>query len=128
MSASGNTVLRSTAGIGMPTDSPLLPPHPAAAAGLSARLRPLAPRLTPLSLVALWLYAGAAKSPGAEQLWRQLLESRLNTTLPKLMESPPCARLLTVIVDRVPLPFELACSLLALSSDGEPPARLAARP
>jgi len=102
--------------------------HPAAAAGLSARLRPLAPRLTPLSLVALWLYAGAAKSPGAEQLWRQLLESRLNTTLPKLMESPPGARLLTVIVDRVPLPFELACSLLALSSDGEPPARLAARP
>ncbi len=44
------------------------------------------------------------------------------------MESPPGARLLTVIVDRVPLPFELACSLLALSSDGEPPARLAARP
>lgn len=102
--------------------------HPAAATGLTSRLRPTAQRLSPVSLVALWLYSGAANSASSEQVWRQLLESRLNTTLPKLIESRPGARLVSVIVGRVPLPFELACSLLALSSESEATTRLAAQP
>ena len=40
-----------------------------------SRLRPFAQRLTPVSLVALWLYAGAAGSSESEQVWRQLVES-----------------------------------------------------
>ncbi|MBI5689057.1 MAG: hypothetical protein HZC55_03085 [Verrucomicrobia bacterium] len=92
-----------------------------AAEDLTRRCLPSAGRLTPTTLTALWLFCGQARFAEGERLWRQRLESGAGDTLPCLLVEPPRARVLAILIGRVPLPFELAYAVLAVSGPAAVP-------
>ncbi|MEY4940016.1 MAG: hypothetical protein RIQ93_1751 [Verrucomicrobiota bacterium] len=98
---------------------------PAVARELTSRLREQVRRLSPASLVAAWLYCGAAGDEQNERFWRQPLESSAGLTLPNLAINRPSSAVLRILIGRVPLSFDLIYSVMAASPPpaSAPPAR-----
>jgi hypothetical protein len=97
-------------------------PDPRTAEALTRRLQHEAPQLTATGLAALWAYCGVAGDGDSERFWRERLGAKIDRTIPTLHATVLTVPFLRIIAERVPLPIELVCGLMAATRP-EPEAR-----
>ena len=95
-------------------------PAASAAEALSARFLPVEASLDTPFAATLWLYCARARSEREEREWRARLQVRLRSPPPPVAAGPFTVPLLRLTIDRVPLPLEIVCALMARTRPGGP--------
>lgn len=88
-------------------------PSSDAAEILSAEFLPGEPALETTLVASLWLYCALARADREERAWRARLEARLRAPPPPVAAGPLTIPLLRLTVERIPLPLEMVCALMA---------------